>query len=112
MREIKFRAWNKETNCFFIWDLTFAFGGTGKVWGDVQQYTGLKDKNGKEIYEGDILNYDGEPTIIEYVDDMFHCKSTKYKNLTPGNYRLATLHNRCQIIGNIHENPELLPDKR
>ena len=108
MRDIKFRAWNKETNCFFMWNLSFAFGGTGELWGDVQQYTGLKDKNGKEIYEGDICSVDGGENIYEII---FYMGGFMVAVL-PSKIRIYhigdSLFNNIEVIGNIHENPELL----
>ena len=77
----------------------------------LEQFTGLVDKNGVEIYEGDLFDYKGQIVIVEYVDDMFHLKSTKYKNLSPGNYRLNTIGPRLEILGNIHQHSELLKDK-
>jgi len=81
----------------------------------VGQYTGLNSDityhgqgAGVKIYEGDIFDYKGQMVIVEYIDDMFHLKSTKYPNLSNGNYRLATLHNRFKVIGNVTDNPEFL----
>ena len=115
MREIKFRAWDKRNklmiqNIFSVTesgspDLPYALVPPDLIW---MQFTGLHDKNGKEIWEGDILIYRGEPVVVEYFGDMFHCRSTKYPNLTPGNYRLMTLKDTCEVLGNVYENSELL----
>ena len=113
MREIKFRAWDKYykkmryknlilvptkvlNDCFCDEDLIF------------MQYTGLKDKNGKEIYEGDIYNINGEQGEIVYIDGMFCLKPFAGKRLaTPIGLYLANMR-YIEIIGNIYENKELL----
>lgn len=77
----------------------------------IMQSTGLKDKNGKEIFEGDILGTkDGLLNgIIEYREDlgMFVNSLIRYNNFE----RLCNVASDREIIGNIYENPELLEDK-
>ena len=123
MREIKFRAWLRDKKEMYYSDqntasrmnglelFTQKVGNAEGFTPEVMQSTGLKDKNGVLIYEGDILKcsrLENEITIVEYIDDMFHLKSTRHPNLSNGNYRMATLADTSEIIGNIYENPELL----
>lgn len=124
MREIKFRAWDKqEKKMQYNDDITIMVKWTTDEplplnrnfeENDLQlmlQYTGLKDKNGKEIYEGDIVEYfeeymdgsmDDESQIeeIEYIDGCFYPIGN---SLYSGN--------NIEVIGNIYENPELLEAK-
>jgi hypothetical protein len=69
----------------------------------LMQYTGLKDKNGKEIYEGDILRFDFyyRPMVVEYEGWGFGCiRDDGIKEMPNKEYR--------EVIGNIYENKELL----
>ena len=69
----------------------------------VGQYTGLTDKNGKKIFEGDIVNFSDILYYIVFADGCFRIgRNGQYS------YTLHNIHSAFEIIGNIHDNPELL----
>lgn len=77
--------------------------------GTVGQFTGQKDRNGKEIYEGDILRYMNngiEESVVEYDCGEFNPLLALILTEVVDNGKIE-----CEIIGNIHDNPELLEGK-
>lgn len=132
MKEIKFRVWDKQFNIWVnpeivaLWAM-YVLDNPGSVAHDIMQFTGLCDKNGKEIYEGDILTetvnecrwiYEVR-TVKEYGNNLY--KVTRYRNFKHdddgeqifGDFWLnegwSQLTGRYEeVIGNIYENPELL----
>lgn len=149
MREIKFRAWDSCTKTmlsseFSEWDdffinpdgviLRMVESGVWETYRDtrdvsdeliVMQYTGLKDKNGKEVYEGDIIihcvEYGQNQFRDEIKGDVYFKDGCYYVNSNVSD-RDGYFHKKisevvsdfmpkkysCEIIGNIYENPELL----
>lgn len=119
MRELKFRAWSEETRTLYSSDDIREFPlehiKNGDVW-TFEQYTGLKDKNGKEIYEGDILGGIWEGGCISYCEK---CKQFQYHSCgecmaCSGDvhwYEIVEDDEKLEVIGNIHENPELLGEE-
>ena len=92
----------KQQVCFDsnISPLPYDHIGNGLVF---MQCTGLKDKNGKLIYEGDILNY----SCLAGYSDIYTCTFNNGSFLI-GGLLISNTHLKSEVIGNIYENPELL----
>jgi len=113
MREIKFRAWDGEkihpdvirtlSYCLIAEDIT------------VEQYTGIKDKNGVDIYDGDYIKAKSTVYKIEWFNTAFWAiPESGYGSSQP----ISSLYEyedgmayKVEVIGNIHENPDLLEEQ-
>lgn len=149
MREIKFRVWDKKRKRMFIATTINASGSVSVFIDDglyllpaeqveLMQYTNLKDKNGKEIYDGDIIRiepffkkkgakkfrrdkpYSNPISVVEwdeeeaafdenhYVKGEFDCGGLLFEMTSEWECLEGTRRHDVTVIGNIHENPELL----
>lgn len=121
---LKYRAWDKHGQKMFANDELIIWNGNVyandskkltcnnlKGWSIDDEYlmqsTGLKDKNGKEIFEGDVVKCNGILGTIESFKAMWICSFVKYNNYQ----KVGFFAQEIEVVGNIYENPELLEDK-
>lgn len=111
-RIIKFRAWDKELNTMHDWN--YLSGWTPRDWVksgvNVMQFTGLHDKNGKEIYEGDVAKLTDEDKNAGNYPIVWSMEEAGFmvNGFHLDHYMAFLIGMSIEVIGNIHENPELL----
>ena len=126
MRELRFRAWHNNRMCYFDlftteWD-SMSIKDVIINGEPIMQYTGLKDKDSKEIYEGDIVSHEIENKVypedeyitiasVEWDDEkasfIIHFRDYPEHHLSATG-KAKWLSSFYEVIGNIYENPELL----
>lgn len=106
MREIKLRAWDNEQGAWLDDVEEFTLRALNDLNIDIEQYTGLKDKNGKEIYEGDILRFPHWDSGWDETAFAVKFEGGAFWPFGTGDWEPDE--ENVEIIGNIHENPGLL----
>lgn len=124
MRTIKFKCWDKELNRFVIYEPHISIDLNGNIYNlqngegrdryELVQFTGLLDRRGREIYEGDIYQY---PIAVGYHEDtdeyefgaaLSIVEYSTFAGRPAIGYRFHAFSKDCEVVGNIYENPELI----
>lgn len=133
MREFKFRAWKRmegrwadvdellghlPVKYFYKPQAVLRFGNGDHMY-DINMYTGLKDKNDREIYEGDVFEWEKDVFgVVRFDKGAFYLETTLKlpgdKTVSEGYYApwlhviIHEMNYELEVIGNIYENPELI----
>ena len=118
MKELKFRAWDgkkmiedvipvSETDVVELFEYEHQVTEVEAV----EQYTGLTDKNGKEIYEGDVVNIQGIKYYVDFEHGgfWFNNDNRKWKANRPFTHFQEI--NDAEVVGNVHESADLLEEE-
>lgn len=112
MRPIRFRAWNKLSKSMrpdAELQLSWLRENDDFV---LMQFTGLLDRDGKEVYEGDLVDFAGiKPLEICWSEAGFVAPLLPYRKSNPTFLTQEGFSEFAEVIGNIYENPELIPDE-
>ena len=129
MKETKFKAWDKENKkmvsvislhdkhylSFCVYSTSQSSDGITELDYDkceLMQFTGLKDRNGKEIFEGDVLQINPKGLKYFIVQSFILDTYTLWKMIAERLNNPMKKYTKIEVIGNIYENPELLEDKK
>lgn len=124
MREIKFRAWGKNSKEYLGYGTKDGISLTLKNIQNIEdldswifeQSTGLKDKNGNSIWEGDLVScgtIEGNPVGLVGFNTELGCWEVQVPNHAFGGENFGGLYcSEMEVVGNIHENPELLEEAK
>lgn len=121
MRELKFRAWDDTKKEWTLNIMECVSSSRVDIWLEpalksheviIEQYTGLKDKNGKEIYIGDVVSEHHGDIVGDIVQKPSGEYHISWVGIFGGESVLYDHLSLCEVIGNIHENPELIEKER
>jgi hypothetical protein len=118
MREIRFRVWDDTNKTMFYpsYEITMSDDGSSSNFGkNIMQYTGLKDKNGKRIYEDDIIKGPGcgerdNTGLVSYDAPSFYVE--RHGRILPYIEWPSEFFRDCEVVGNKWQNPVLLEKEK
>ena len=121
MRTLKFRVWSESDRCYrpdlnklLTYGKSVVYSDEGDRF-DIEQFTGLLDRNGKEIYEGDRIKIEGSDAVytVEYGRGVWVARfgDEPGDNICLFHYVQKDMVLYAEVVGNVHENKELLGDK-